>query len=280
MSKEVIFQLAEQATGRAILSAGKYVVVAAGTVIGCQLYDLLDVAASQPRAVSAGKVSFRVSESINAVDIYGYLDNGYTFNVKNLKPGDISTFYIDTSNVFQTLFYPFNVGGSGEARTISASAENKTGWFIPNGVLVNAQGSGIACTLNESGKGIDVGTDGVNSGTDDPDGFIDGASLAATGFKPATIGYTDGTNSIWIDLTGGTAEWTSGALFHPGTSKSAKAEGTDSTTTKNGIYIYTPYTAINSGTNTTELSYTFTGTPTAVQGLIVLQWQIPQVPAI
>lgn len=280
--KEYQFQLTEQGTERAIMQTGKYIVTTAGTPIACALYDLADAAATIPRAFTGGNVRFRTAESISAVDIYGYTDNGYAFTIKNTKPGQLNRFLIDTNRLIQHFQYPINFSTSntyGDARTISVSAANATGMYLPDGALIMPQHSGILVTTAESAKTIDVGVLGAASGiSTDADGFIDGALFTTTGWKPAQIGYIIGSNSVYADLTGGTEEWTSGALFHPASTKVANAEGTDSATTKNGFYMFKDCSMINSGANTTELTYTFAGTPTAIKGFIVLGWRLPNVP--
>lgn len=281
--KEFDFQLEELGTQRALNHTGKIVVTTAGTAIALQLYDSSDATAATPKAFTAGHINFRVAETVNKVDIYGYTDQGYAFQIKGLRAGEISTYLIDTNRLVQHYIYPINFSTSntyGDSRTISASAANSTGIFLPDGAMLMPQHTGVLVTTAESGKTVDVGVLGAASGiSTDADGLMDGISLAATGFKPATIGYTIGSNSVYADLTGGTAEWTSGALFHPASTKVANAEGTDSATTKNGFYIYSDCVMINSGSNTTELTYTFAGTPTAVKGFIQLAWRLPNVTA-
>lgn len=281
--KEYGFQLREMGTNRALHTTGKFIVTQAGTSIAIALYDGNDASVTLPKSITSGYVTFRTAETITSVDVYGYTDNGFAFQAKGLKPGDISSLMIDTNRLLQHFVYPINFSTSntyGDARTISVSAANSTGMFLPDGVALLPVHTGIQVTLAESAKTIDVGVVGVNSGiTTDADGFIDGALFTTAGWVPATIGYIVGTNSVYLDLTGGDQEWTSGALFHPASTKGAKAEGTDSATTKNGMYIYKDCIMINSGTNTTELTYTFAGTPTAIKGFIVIGWRLPNIPA-
>jgi len=280
--KEFNLQLIELSTGRALHPTGKFVVTSNGSPIALATYDANDALNTVPLSIVGGKVYFRTVETVNSVDIFGYTDTGYAVNVTGVKAGEVQNIYVDTANMRQTFFHPINFSTSntyGDARTISASAENLTGMYLPNGVLVRAEGTGVHVTTAESGKTIDVGLDGSGSGIDDADGFLDGITLASTGYKAANIGYTIGTNNVWLDLTGGDSEWTSGALFHPSGTKHAKAEGTDAAAADgNGIYIYASHASVNSGANTSQLSYTFAGTPTAVKGYLRITWDIPTVP--
>lgn len=281
--KEYSFQLREMGTNRALHHTGKFIVTTAGTAIAVALYDANDAAVTLPKSITGGNVYFRTAETVTAVDVYGYTDQGFAFQAKGLQPGDINSLLIDTNRLVQHFVYPINFSTSNtyaDARTISVSAANATGMYLPDGVAIMPNHSGVYVTLAESAKTIDVGVLGAASGiTTDADGFMDGVLFTTAGWVPATIGYTAGSNSIYLDLTGGTAEWTSGALFHPASTKVANAEGTDSATTKNGMYIYKDCIMINSGSNTTELTYTFAGTPTAIKGFIVLGWRLPNIPA-
>lgn len=282
MTKEYSFQLKEMHTGRALYHSGKFLVVSNADVVAIQLYDKNDAALSQPVAISDGKVFFRTAESVAKVDVYGYTDDGFAFQIKGLAPGEISEFVIDTNRLIQHFIYPVNFSTSntyGDVRVPHVSSANSTGMFLPHNAMIVPRHSGVFVTTLESGKSIDVGVIGSGSGiTTDADGFFDGILFTTAGWKPAQIGYVIGSNSIYVDLTGGTGEWTSGALFHPASTRVAAAEGTDSTTTKNGFAQYADCQMINSGANTTELSYTFAGTPTAIKGFIVLTWRLPNVP--
>lgn len=278
----VDFQLTEMGTNRALLHSGRFVVITNRDYTALQAYNADTLAAlissSTPYAsFSNGRVRFAVADTVEKVDIYGYTSAGFAFQIKDLVPGAISQFLIDTNRLNQFLVYPFAYADS--VRGVSASAENKTGWFIPNGVQVRPEGLGVFVATAESGKSIDVGLDGANSGVDDADGFIDGMILTNAGWVEANEGYTVGTNNVWLDLTGGDKEWTLGAMMYPSGTKHAKAEGTDAAAADgNGIYIRTPKVSINSGTNTEELSYTLAGTPTAVKGLIVLPLRLNNIP--
>lgn len=280
--KTVEFQLKEMGTGRALMYSGRIVPTVNRDYSAVQAYDADSeaalIAASTPYvAFTNGRVRFKILDTVAKVDIYGFTSAGYAFQIKDLVPGSVSDFAIDTNRLDQNIVYPFAIPDT--VRVLSATAENKTKWFLPDGMQLRPNGVGVFVALAESGKSIDVGTDGASSGVDDPDGYIDGMILTNAGWVEASEGYTVGTNRIWLDLTGGDKEWTLGALLYPSNTKQAKAEGADAASTNDsGIYIRTPKVVINSGANTEELSFTFVSTPTAVKGLIVLPARLNNVP--
>lgn len=281
--KIVDFQLEDLATERALMHSGRFITCINGDSAALQAYDVDSGAAlissSTPYvSFSNGRIRFGIAESVEKVDIYGYTSKGYAFQIKDLVPGSINSFKIDINRLNQTIIYPFAFADT--VRGISASAENKTGWFLPNGLTLRPEGVGVFVSTAESGKSIDVGLDGANSGVDDADGFIDGMILTTAGWVEANEGYTVGTNRVWLDLTGGDKEWTKGALYYPSNTKQAKAEGADAASTNDsGIYIHKAHVSTNSGTNTEELSYTLSGTPTAVKGFIHLPARLTNLPA-
>lgn len=203
-------------------------------------------------------------------------DKGYAFQLKNVKPGAIHRINIDLMRLQQTLVFPFSVTDAG------ANAEYDTGLDLVKDVSVLPWGSGIYVGTVDSGIVIDVGTDST-SGANDPDGFMDGVSVATAGNIAHKVGYTIGTNSILVDVTGGTEEWTTGELWHPANTKSAsKAEGTDSATTKNGIWFLQPHRPGIGGSTaayTESVTYTLASSADTAKGLVMLNMLIPQVPS-
>lgn len=63
------------------------------------------------------------------------------------------------------------------------NSEQDSGWTIPaNAVVVDAF---VEVTTGDSGETLDVGTNG--SGSNDPDGFLDGVSVATQGIVKGTL---------------------------------------------------------------------------------------------
>ena len=214
--------------------SGQIKVCATGTKYNCAVYNTDGTLQTGSRATvdfSSGLIQFRTLQSVGAVDIYIYTNRGYYAIVRNVQAGEVGRVNLDTANKQQTLIYPFSADDSGYADATKID----TGIDFCQFQQILPYGLGVLVTDVASAVAIDVGTEAAS--VEDDDGFIDGLLLTTATFVPAVVGYTVGTNSVYADLTGGTQEWTLGALFHPATTKGAKAEGTDSATTKNGFYI-------------------------------------------
>lgn len=103
------------------------------------------------------------------------------------------------------------VGGLVKVKKIAiahsdGTAETDTGWDIPaNAAVLDVLVHVTTAEATGATKTIDVGTDG--SGSNDPDGFVDGLSVAATGWKrPAPT--LSGSPVIFADATQGDLLWT------------------------------------------------------------------------
>jgi hypothetical protein len=267
-------QLIDSVTGRALAFDGHFAVCPTGDYNRTTLYDDAGATLSgATQAINKGKVRFNTAESVSAVDIYGYTSNGYAFQAKNVPPGGLDAIRIDTLNLRQTLLIPLHYTDLG-----AAAAEYDTGFDLVKDVAVLPWGVGLYVAAVDATETIDVGTDST-SGANDPNGFFAALSLATLGFQYPEVGYVIGTNSIYADLTGGTAEWTYGELFHPATTKQAKAEGTDSATTKNGMYLMKPHIPSVGGSTA---AYTESVTATAssgtdtFKGILILPTQLYQ----
>lgn len=272
------FQLYEANTNRALAIGGNFCVCAAGSTLRAATYDESDTLQSgNAQSISSGRIRFRTQESLGNVDIYGVTEYGYSFTLKNVKPGSRNQIFIDLQNLNQTIVLPLHYTDLG-----AAAAEYSTGFYLTKDVPVLPQGSGIYVSAIDATETLDVGTDST-SGANDPNGFFAAISVGVLGFTNHQIGYTVGTNSVWVDLTGGTEEWTTGELFHPATTKSSKAEGTDSATTKNGFAQFKPHVP-SVGGSTAAYKEQITVTPSSgldtFTGLLVLRQQLPFVPNI
>lgn len=272
MSKyEYNIQLLEMGTGKAMNVDGTYKVVSAGGTAELTLYDTSDAALANPASISDGMIEFRTATTVASVDIYGYTEEGYAFQIKGITPGSIKEFYIDKGRLHQTIVIPVDVTDS----DISASAENLLGFYLANDVLVLAEGLGFFTATADAGTTCDIGTDS-SAGVNDPDGFADGLDVASTGMNFVQVGYSIGSNSIYVDLTGGTQEFTIGELLTPSSTQAAAAEGTDVDTEANGFYSIVPHEATNtSSTDREQLSITFAGSPTTIAGFVIIPTRLP-----
>lgn len=270
-------QLYDLGSGRQLPFSGAAYITANGSYEKVALYDENDalITGSNARQFTNGKLQFRTLETVSAVDIYGQTQYGYTFQLKNVKPGSVGAIRIDLMRLLNMLVVPFSVTDAG------ANTEYDTGLDLVKDVPVLPWGSGLYVATADSGIVIDVGTDST-SGANDPDGFMDGVSLTTAGHVNHQVGYAVGSNSVLVDITGGTAEWTTGALFHPANTKAAIAEGTDSATTKNGIAFlksHIPGVGGSTAAYVESLTYTLASSADTGKGLIMLPQMVPYVPS-
>lgn len=270
-------QLYDLSSGRELPFSGAAYITAAGAYEKAALYDDDDalITGSNARQFTNGRLKFRTLETVTAVDIYGQTQYGYTFQLKNVKPGAVNAIRIDLNRMLNHLVVPFSVTDAG------ANTEYDTGIDLVKDVPILPWGSGIYVATADSGITIDVGTDST-SGANDPDGFMDGVLLTTAGQVNHQVGYVIGSNSVYVDLTGGTAEWTTGALFHPASTKAALAEGTDSATTKNGIAFlksHNPSVGGSTAAYVESLTYTLASSADTGKGLIILPQQVLYVPS-
>jgi hypothetical protein len=104
------------------------------------------------------------------------------------------------------------VGAVSKIKTINMTAsdfsdntEVSTGWSLPDNVIVRDVFLNVNTKEDSaSTKEVDVGTDG--SGSDDPNGFLDGASVASAGVVKGTIEYNSVTlgDLLQVDTGDGT----------------------------------------------------------------------------
>lgn len=277
MAYEHSLQLTDLATGRNIMQGGVVMVVQAGTPTKLTLTDLAGAAKDNEFTFTDGSIEFRVDEAYATVDIYGQTEKGYAFQILGAAAGATSQILIDLGRLHQDLIIPFDIANS----DTTANTEHVTKFYFGDDVAVMPEGLGIIVDEADSGITIDVGTDST-SGTNDPDGLLDGVSIAALGPIFGEIGHTVASNNVIIDVTGGDVEWTYGVLMSPsGTKVAAKADGGNAATTDgNGLAIITPHVADNgSAANREYVSFTLaTGADTGA-GFIVLPQRLPTVSA-
>lgn len=189
---EYNFQLKDIRTGKAIMEGGKFQVVTAGTPTRVAIYDSSDVAASNPKSISSGAISFRTAESVSSVDIYGFTTSGVPFIVKGVEAGGqpCQDILIDPHQAYGTLVIPFDIDDT----EITANSEFDTGFDLATNQLVLPHGMGVKVDTADSGMTVDVGILSSESGGD-ADGFIDGVSLTSAVFVRAVITITTGSNT-------------------------------------------------------------------------------------
>lgn len=259
-------KLYDLSTGRAINHSGKAIVMAANSPAKQAIFDASGAAASNPVTIANGQATFYTAETVLSVDVSIYTGYGYATFVKGLKPGVPQNVFIDLNQLRQTLVVPFSTADA------SATVEYDTGIELVVGNLILPEGLGAKVTTAQSAKTVDLGLDGA-SAEDDPNGLLAALSLATAGTVLGTVGYAVGTNSILVDVTGGTREFTYGELMcAAGTKVAAKADGTDSATTKNGFYLIEPYVVVAASAN---ITYTLSSATTAAAGYFVIPQRLP-----
>lgn len=261
-------KLYDRATNRAISHDGKLIVMTNGSPDKVALLDADGATLANPVTITDGFAEFFTAETTQSVDVSLYTEYGYSLFVNDLQPG-MSELYLDLNNQRQTLVVPFSVADS------TANTETDTGLDLVVGTMLLTEGLGIKVTALDATETIDLGLDGAST-EDDPNGILEAISLAALGFVQAKVGFAVGTNSVLVDVTGGAQEFTYGALMvGTGTKVAAKADGTDSATTKNGFYLLEPHVVIAAGA---DLTYTTSAGTDTAKGYFVIPTFVP-VPA-
>jgi hypothetical protein len=174
------FQLRDLLTGKAIIAdGGKVYVAAAGLPAKLSLTDKNGAALSNPLSLTRGSATFFVADTVSAVDLFILAPGGQFVEVKNIDPSGPNDINVDTGRRFHSFVIPFSIADT------AAAAETMTGFVIPAKAEVLPIGLGVDVKTLDAGQTIDVGTKASDSG--DADGFIDGLSTAAAGFKKPTL---------------------------------------------------------------------------------------------
>lgn len=261
-------KLYDAATGRAISHDGKVIVMDAASPDKVSLLDSSGAAASNPAAIVDGAVTFYTAETTKKVDLSIYTDYGCAKFVRDITPGAPIEIAIDITSMYQTLIVPFSVAHSGYA----AATEMDSGLDLVVGQQVIPFGLGIRVTTADATETLDVGLDGSGA-EDDPNGILEAISVATAGYVQGTIGFAVGTNNTVVDLTGGTQEWTYGALLHPAGAKVNKSEGGDAAATDgNGFAYLEPHICAASGA---DITWTLTTGSDTAKGYIILPLFLP-----
>jgi hypothetical protein len=268
--------LVDLATGRQLSQSGHVKVVEADGTAHVDVSTTVDGAYDATDSIdfSSGKIEFFTPTTVGAVDIYYITEKGYCGVVKNVEAGAVSEVKVDINRLQQTLLLPINAADD----HVTAASEINTGIILPDEAHIVPEGLGIQVITADATETLDVGIDST-SGTDDPNGILEAISIATAANVPAVIGHSVGTNNIIVDVTGGDAEWTYGALMHPASTKDAsKADGGDAAGTNgNGIYIFEPH-AINSNSadNNEYLTYTFSAGSDTGAAILRIPLLLPQ----
>ena len=180
-------------------AGGAAIVCANGLLSRASLFDPDNgfASLSQPVTFDGGEIKFAVENTIDSVDIYGITPGGYAFVLKDVKAQELIQVPIVTANRHHTLVIPF------DHADFAAATETDTGFDEPaNSLWLPTPFVNVVDV--DATETIDVGTDG--SGSNDPDGFIDGLSVATAGVIKPTL--TNGAKTLGALLqvqSGGTA---------------------------------------------------------------------------
>ncbi len=166
--------------GKNISTAGGVCyVAAAGDAQKVALKDSTGASASNPSALTNGKIEFFTAETVQSVDLYGIAPSGHAFIAKGIVPSGPNEIRVDTSRATTTLVIPFSIADT------TATTETDTGFDVPTRAAVLPNMVGVDVLTADSTETIDVGTLSTDSG--DADGFIVGASVGTSGTVKASL---------------------------------------------------------------------------------------------
>jgi len=264
--KHVKVQLKDHVTGQAIITAGGVCGVhVAGSGDKVALLDSTGASASNPSTLTRGLIEFYVANTVTSVDLHIMTPGGQFLSVFAMDPGaSPNEVSVDTGRRDQVAYIPFSHADS------TAATEQDTGFDLPTDCMVSPDGLGLYINTVDATETIDVGILSTEA-NGDANGFIAVGSVATAGAVQAEVGFTVGTNSVVIDLTGGDAEFTYGALMCAAASIDAKAEGTDVDTEANGIALLKRYRCDGTAVS---ISYTTTAGSDTCDGFIVVPYRL------
>lgn len=166
--------------GKNISTAGGVCyVAAAGDAQKVALKDSTGASASNPSALTNGKIEFFTAETVPSVDLYGIAPSGHAFIAKGIVPSGPNEIRVDTSRATTTLVIPFSIADT------TANTETDTGFDVPTRGAVLPHMVGVDVLTADSGMTIDVGT--LSSDSGDADGYIDGISLTTVASVKASL---------------------------------------------------------------------------------------------
>jgi hypothetical protein len=170
--------------------AGTYQVLTAGTGAVATIYvnDLAASAASNPGTISNGQIKFFMDDSITSVDISIYTSEGDAIFLRGVTPDKTHRAQVDKDKIEQTLVIGI---------ACTTSTETTTGFTFVGPVTITDIELFIETV--DATETLDVGVDGTT--TNDPDGLIDGVSLATAGSPEIGPVLTSGSNEVYISAS-------------------------------------------------------------------------------
>lgn len=197
--KQWKIQVQNQEGESIISSGGVCMVVENGEAKKVTLYsDKIGTSLGNPLTMTRGMIEFWASDTLTSVDLYGMSPTGESFVRKDVTPMGPNEIRVNQDQRHHVLVIPF------DHEDYTAATETDTGFdtgtdkeWLPFPV--------VWVEDIDTGETIDVGT--TTGTTDDPDGFIDGISVAAAGAVRTTI--TNGSitlGQLLLDTAGASAD--------------------------------------------------------------------------
>jgi hypothetical protein len=215
------------------------------------ILDVNGASATNPVALSSGKLEFYVADTVNYVDIYLMAPGGQFRVIEDVSPSGPNEFTIDTANRRQVAVIPFSHADS------TAATEEDTGFDFPLYASVLPFAAVLVKTLDAT-ETIDAGI--LSSETaGDANGFIAAASVATAGLIPAENVVTVGGTETYFAST------TLGALLQDFLA-GANVAGDVGTSNKK------PHAV--TGSNGRSISYTTTAGTDTADGFLILPYDL------
>ena len=190
--KQWNIQLKDHVTGKSILEAGGVAYVAtAGGFSKVALLTSSGAVAANPSALVRGQISFNTSDDVTSVDLYVSTPSGHFVKARGIEPSGPNELAVDTGTNLSVWQIPFAIGDT------AANTETDTEFDIPANAVILPVGVGVHVGVLDATETIDVGTATGESG--DPDGLIDGLTVATAVFHKATL--ADGAATLGVLLS-------------------------------------------------------------------------------
>ena len=159
---------------------GQVIVCPAGLLSRASLFDPDNglAALAQPVSFVGGELKFAVDGAIISVDIYGVTPDGHAFQLFGVKAQQFTEIAVNSNLRHHTLVIPF------DHADFPANTETDTGFDEPaNAFWLPTPFVDVVDV--DATETIDVGTEG--SGSNDPNGFLAGVSVATAGIIKGTL---------------------------------------------------------------------------------------------
>lgn len=185
-------QLHDLHSGETISATGGVAYVAkAGLLAQESLLDSTGAAASNPSALTNGKIEFWTAETVVSVDLYVMAPGGQFVVKRTVKPSGPNEIFIDLSDRRQVAVIPFDHADQ------TAATEEDTGFDLPKNAAVQPEGIGVHVVDVDATETIDVGLLTGETGGD-PNGFMAAVSVATAGFIAADFAVTAGSTETYF----------------------------------------------------------------------------------